>query len=768
MTGALILAAQGLAVLPIYPLRNGSCTCSKGAECVSAGKHPIWSGWTTKATSNVAVLTKEWPAASAGIGIHLGKSGFVVIDVDPRNGGTDSLAQLERCLGVCFAHISQVIVATGGGGWHFYFTAPAPGMCDGLVDLKRVLVADYPGIDLLWGDHCTVAPPSIHRLGKTYAFEKDDWDFLTNPPSELLELRALERQGIAQKRDAGSREAVPPSSVLDNVERATPETEANLERVKSALGCISAGCDYSGWRDMLFALHATGWATAEGVARRWSEQSGKFDPVSFNSVWQSAKADRPKSVTIATLFYRAAEAGWIDPAKQSGVPLETFGDLSNGQRWANQYRGSFLYCMATSSWYCWDGMRWAPEADAQALQAAKVIAEQITDASLAALRADPTDWNKRGHSEALSVHRNARRWASMLGAASTEPGMFVKSQAAFDSAPFLLGVTNGVVDLQAGELLAAHQDQLISKQAGTHFDPAAKCPRWMEFLSDVFEGNQALITFMQRVVGYCLTGSVSEEKLFFLFGHGRNGKSVFCTVIETLLGECAVTISPTILTKNGGAEGARYVSRLAGARMASANELGTADIWDDERIKSLISRDKIAARKLYGEAYDFNPTHKMIVRGNHQPGVHDAGDGMWRRLVLIPFNRQFTDAEVIPNLDEQLISDELPGILAWSMAGCLDWQRGGLRIPSCIQSTTAAYRRETDLLGLWLEECTKQDRTAETDGALLYASFGVWCGEQGVRAESRIAFGRQLKSRGIALRASNGKRLCKGLVLFEG
>jgi putative DNA primase/helicase len=379
----------------------------------------------------------------------------------------------------------------------------------------------------------------------------------------------------------------------------------------------------------------------------------------------------------------------------------------------------------------------------------------------------PSDEARKNLSQALIVHKNGKRLDEMLKLARSEPGMSVPNPSAFDGDTWYLGVPNGVIDLRDGTLLDADPAQRITKQAGAAFDPDAKCPKWLAFMDAVFEGDAELIGFMQRLTGYCLTGSVQEEKLFFFYGHGANGKSVFCTVLEAVLGEYSVTVGPAMLMKGSGTEADRHVYMLVGARLASANELGINDIWDDQRVKSLTSRDKIPARAMYGDLFEFTPTHTLLIRGNHKPGIHDAGEGMRRRLVLVPFNRQFSESERKADLDRQLINDELSGILAWGVQGCVDWRSNGLRIPEKIAKLTAQYQDDADLLGGWLEGCCRLDAGAETDVADLYWSFKLHCDDEGVKAPSKMALGRQLVDRGFQSRKSNSRSIYSGLYLLN-
>lgn len=762
---ALGYGSKGLAVLPVWSVNSdGVCRCKAGAKCDKPGKHPLFREWQTSTSSKADSIRASWPNSGAvNIAAQLGAcdTPLLVLDVDPRNGGNESLAALEVRLGERLRDASALVVATGGDGWHFYFEQGERNDSE-VAELSRWMKCNYPGIDVLAGAHYCILPPSQHASGGSYRLDKGDFDldWLTGLPGDFL--RKVKGAIVLDADD-----------VLGNAMQVDVETPEAVERVNSALGAIPADCDRDTWRNIVFAVHSTGWLCAKQIAQDWSmtylDPVRGYDEASFDAVWLSAKRGRlRRSVTLGTVFHLAKANGWLDPRQQlSSGYLETYGDISNGYRFARQYSDQFLYCQASKCWYIWDGGRWRAGAKGEALEATKRIAVDITEETLQALRSDPTEANKRAHTQALSVHRNEKRLNAMLAMAATVPGMSVLSPAAFDSNPWMLGVRNGVLDLRTGELMVASPDLFISKQAGAPFDQSARCPRWEQFLTEVFQGDDELIAFMQRMVGYCLAGSVNEEVLFYLYGHGRNGKSVFCTLLEAMLGEYAVSVGSALLTKQVNSEGARYVATLEGARLASANEVGTSNIWDDERVKSLVSRDRIATRQLYGEAYSFVPTHKLIVRGNHLPGVHDAGDGMWRRMVLVPFSRQFKDDEVVPDLDTQLAGEELPGILVWAVTGCLEWQRSGLRIPTSIRAATNAYRGDTDLLGQFIEECTTADSQSEVNVSFLYKRFERWCLMNGLKILSCIAFGRQLSERGFHMRKTNGKRLYRGLLLLD-
>jgi putative DNA primase/helicase len=270
-------------------------------------------------------------------------------------------------------------------------------------------------------------------------------------------------------------------------------------------------------------------------------------------------------------------------------------------------------------------------------------------------------------------------------------------------------------------------------------------------------GDAEVVSFIKRAAGYTLTGLVDEEKLFFAYGSGANGKSVFANVLGGVLGDYAVTVGSELLARNKHEnEAARYKVRLPGARLVLANEVGEGDTWDDQRVKQLVSRDPIPARALYGEAYDFIPSHKIWVRGNHRPGILDAGDGMWRRMVLVGFERQIREEERVSDLDRQLINAERDGILAWMVQGCLEWQQGGLRVPALIANATAGYRKDSDVLGSWIDERCRYapgERLRLTDA---YMHFQWYFKEIGMTAPARPAFVRRMGQRGHQRTRSNG------------
>jgi putative DNA primase/helicase len=540
----------------------------------------------------------------------------------------------------------------------------------------------------------------------------------------------------------------------------TPENELKL---KSALAVISANCDRDTWRNVIFSIHSTEWISAKSLARDWSLTAPNlFDEKDFNRDWNSASADKSGGITINTLFKMAIDNGWTDPVWIKKA-YEDYGDIANGSRFANKYKEKFLYCYGLNAWYWWEGYRWQPSLGGEPLQAAKVIAEEALNDAFKAYKSDSSDINTKNLTQARSVHKNVKRLEAMLIMAATENDMSIANPSEFDANSWLIACRNGVIDLQTGSLLKPDPKMLCSRLVAATFDRQAQCPMWLDFIQKIFNGNNEIIAYIQRALGYSLTGFVNEEKLFFMYGLGANGKSVFANIVNGIFGEYAVTVGIELLTKgkNDG-EANRYKARLAGARLVSTNETGSNDFLDDARVKEITSREQIAVRQLYSEAYEITPTHKTWVRGNHKPSVQDSSDGLWRRIDLIHLKRQFSESERVTNLDQVILDNERDGILAWMVQGCLDWQKSeGLNTPEIIKTETLKYRKETDFVEMWLDQsCIKSPSVKEFLSALFW-DYKNFLNRMDIKGPTQIKFSKDLESKGYEKYKSSS-------ILFKG
>ena len=463
--------------------------------------------------------------------------------------------------------------------------------------------------------------------------------------------------------------------------------------------------------------------------------------------------------------------------RESVIKLRKLDGIGNGERFVDNYGAVTRYCYELSMWLVWTGKLWSMDAKAAVEAMAKRIARLILDEMKLALERSEAEGKTSRDIEAIEKaykrhYRSAARASGVtdtLKMAQSEPGMKV-AVGQLDTDPMLLNVANGTIDLRDGSLRPHRRGDAITKIAQAAFDSDAPCVRWMEFLDRIFDGDDELIAFIQRAVGYSLTGEVIEQCLFFLHGTGQNGKSVLIQTLLSVLGEYAQK-APTELimrqerSSSGGAT--PDMARLRGVRLAVTAELDENQRMGEARVKDLTGADRVVARKLYCDPIEFDPTHKLWIYGNHKPTIRGTDDGIWRRIRLVPFTVKIPDEEKDHHLIDKL-RRERNGILAWAVRGCLEWQRNGLGLSGAVASATAAYRSESDRLALFLDECCVVEPSARVGKGELYAAYEDWCRHSGERPMSKKKLGLQLIERGFSDERDMRRRSWIGLGLLEG
>lgn len=279
----------------------------------------------------------------------------------------------------------------------------------------------------------------------------------------------------------------------------------------------------------------------------------------------------------------------------------------------------------------------------------------------------------------------------------------------FDKNPNLFNCANKTLDLENKKARDFEQTDMITKNCHIEFVPGAECPTWRKFLHDIFLGDDELIEFFQRAIGYSMTTSTKEHCMFILHGVGRNGKTVLIETIRQLFGDYAEVCPPgTLLRKTNGNEATNDVAALKGSRFVTAVENNENVTLDEALIKKLTGSDQIKARFLYHEGFKFTPTFKIFMATNHRPNIRGTDIGIWRRIRLIPFKFQITDANDDRNLQDKLKS-EMPGILLWAIEGYKKWAEFGLPAPDVVKDATLGYQTEEDDLGQFIEDYFKED-----------------------------------------------------------
>lgn len=442
-----------------------------------------------------------------------------------------------------------------------------------------------------------------------------------------------------------------------------------------------------------------------------SNYAGRAD---VDKVFDGYNANHPDAITVATVIKMAIDRGYeishaaADPAKiggfSSGLP-EAVGDVANGRVFADAHRGRFIYVPEVDAWHRFDPETgWLSALPGDVDRAAKDVANLMLDRAVAEIKADPDSKTAAKLLQRAQKVHNLQPMKAMIEMAKSESEMSCPA-ADFDSDPMQLGVPNGVIDLNSGRLLAASPAIRVSKRCAVVYDPEAGCSRFEQFLQEVLPDSDVR-AFIQRWIGYCLTGRSTEKKLLMLIGAGDNGKSVLIEIINWLLGTYATKIETEMLMRHiRSPQGASPdIVALKGMRLAFANETSEGQRLDDARVKALTGGDTLTGRVPYGKsAITFEPTHKLMIAGNHKPVITDTSGGMWGRVVLIPF-----DVVIPPGQRDRHLLDKLKqegsGILNWALAGLADYLANGLNVPLCLTAATQVYRDEQDMIGEWITD----------------------------------------------------------------
>jgi putative DNA primase/helicase len=436
-------------------------------------------------------------------------------------------------------------------------------------------------------------------------------------------------------------------------------------------------------------------------------------------------------------------------------------DSDRAERFAKQFGDDLRYVACWKSWLHWDGFRWIRDINGTVMCKAQ---EMVSILWLEAGQIKNVTERERAGKLALKAG-DAKQLKAMIELAASQPGI-AASPNWFDSDPWLLGVKNGVVDLRTGEFRPAKREDYITKQAGTDYVEGAKCPLWEEHLRLVFNRDEALIRFYQRIAGYALTGSTREQKLFFLHGNGRNGKSTTTETHYAFMGDYAQHAPATLFVIDRyGREPQTDIARLHGARFVIGSEIEEGTRLAENRVKELTGQDTLTGRFLYGTPFDFKPTHKLMMFGNHKPDVAGTDLGIWRRMVLIPFPVQIDESQIDRELLKKLLA-ELPGILNWAIDGCLVWQKDGLQVPATVEQATAEYRVEEDELREFLEEKCVIGDSHQIKRSVLHRAYLEWARERGTKVPMRPkAFAKRLRTRQGITEKKSETMFWKGVTL---
>lgn len=743
--------------LPVFPCKNRD-------------KRPLAAHWVEDATANPDAITWWWTIRwpNANIAIPCGPD-FFVVDIDGEL-GEQSLDALVEAHGLLPPTLTAL---TGGDGQHFVFS--------GAGDLGNSASKLGPGIDTRGTGGYIIAPPSTHPSGQRYEWlDPDapiaplpDWiraaltfepaapaptPARVAPPSDSTGITAYARKALdGQAADVAS----------------TGEGGRNhrLNQAAFRMGHLVAGGqidEATVEHELTNAARRCGLTEKEiGPTFTSGLSDGKLEPEypdpKFATKTRSAPSnEEPKRALSLVGDDQRKHQGQVDepppdeppsPPRRDEEPTDddpegeiNETDLGNARRLIRRHGHELRYAAHMRAWLRWDGLRWAVDEDAYVDRCTHATAQSIV-AEIVTL-SDPEKQKKRfAHaikSEAARAVENAMRMASTLS------GVRVGAHE-LDADPWALNVLNGTIDLRTGELRAHDPADLITKLAPVTYDANAHDGRWDAYLQSALRDDD-LAGWLQRAVGYTLTGDTSEELLFFVHGPARAGKSTFLEAVKAALGDYSRSAEwETFLDRDHGGGARPDIARLAGARLVTSNEVDEGRKLAEGLVKTLTGGDTITARFLYRDEFEYLPQFKLWLAANHKPKVRHGDDAIWRRIRLVPFLHppEHVDLE----LKHHLVNDPAArsAILAWAVRGCSSWQAEGLAAVDAVRNATESYRNEMDPLGEFLaDHCafgTADDYWVTAKE--LRKSYEEWATEQGLkRTLSPPAFREALEERG--------------------
>lgn len=793
---ALRLAADGIRVFPVHsyrwvvepgpdgePRRSPRCTCSRPA-CENPAKHPV--GHLVPHGHNDATTDphriSSWfkvPAPPAtfppggdalgwyppanwlawNLGVATGR-GLVVLDADAKQSRTDLpngpevLQDWETWTKGTSLPDAPRVVETGSGGLHLWLRVN-----ENLHVKSRNRV--LPALDVKADGGYVLVPPSVHVSGGSYRLIRD-----VEPPAigpELIAWLLTAKGGRYTTRRSGAGAIVAPD-------------DYDFRRIVAGDGCPAGHRDYF-INDLCFRLRRAGTPiqdAAEALRREWLRMDNPADDeftwdacvYKLNRVWDEVQPEdvtdvpawRPPTGLIGPGSTSVNGAGPDHPldvgtdqpaptasgrtvAELLSRPELTFkrSDTGNGQRFAQRMRDVVRYCVGEAKWYLWDGSRWARDDLNRTLHLTQEIVKDLYVEA-----ADLAGPDRERLEAWAQTSQSVGRREAMLRIAASEPGLAIRPDD-LDADPWLLGVRTGVIDLRTQTQRASDPADLLTRRAEVDFDPDATCPLWLRHVDFVTGGDQTLADWLRRAVGYTLTGLTSEQQLFFLWGTGANGKSTLLDVLLTMLGTYGIVGDENLLTSTSGHP--TQLADLRGARLIVCDETDREKKLAEQRIKMMTGK-QIKARYMRQDFFTYTPRFKLWISGNHKPEIRGGDDGIWRRLRLVPFTSKLSPDQKILGYDE-VLRDELAGILNWALSGLADWVKlGQLGGTSAVDAATGEYRSEEDHVGRWLDESCVVEADAIEDSGRLFESWRWWALARGYEVGNATRLGRDLTARG--------------------
>ena len=454
---------------------------------------------------------------------------------------------------------------------------------------------------------------------------------------------------------------------------------------------------------------------------------------------------------------RLARELQAEPEAGAAVARFALTDSGNGEFFATHHGADLRFDHRRGRWLLWRGHRWQPDADGEVRRLAKAAMRQRLEEAVAL---GDSDGRVKAVRWAIASEARARIEALLYLAQAERP--IADAGDAWDADPWLLGCPNGVVDLRTGTLRPGHRDDGITMTTAAGFDPDATCPRFEQFIIEIFSGDLELAAFAQRAVGYSLSGRTDEQVVLLCHGAGSNGKSTLLSTLASVFGDYAFNMPFATIELQQRGTIPNDLAALAGRRFVSASETNDGTRLNESRLKALTGGDPITARFLHQEFFTFTPVATFWLAVNHKPIVRDDSPGFWRRVRLVPFTEQFpVDPTLAPTLRA-----EAAGVLAWAVRGCLAWQRDGLAAPAVVLEGTRIYQDDSDPLAGFLAEAIELAPGVEVTAGDAFQHYSRWADRQGLgKPPERLTatgLGRKLGER-FPTRTVHGRKHYVGL-----
>ena len=428
----------------------------------------------------------------------------------------------------------------------------------------------------------------------------------------------------------------------------------------------------------------------------------------------------------------------------------SFDDTGNALRMVDLFGDRIRYHYADKRWLIYDKVKWCYDN-------AGLIWKMI-DKTMASISLEEKHYADMGLENEFRKHLKKCRSNNAKRALEKEIQHHVGiTPGVLDRHKLLLNTPGGVVDLKAFTITPNDPGNYITKATAVSYKPGAKCPLWLKFLDDIFAGDRELIRYVQKAVGYSLSGLTDEQCAFILYGNGRNGKSTWIDIIRYICGDYATNIQPeTLMTRTQSSTANSDIARLKGARFVTSVEPNEGVRLNEGLLKQLTGDDVVTARKLYGDEFEFKPEFKLWMATNHRPIIRGTDTGIWRRIHLIPFTVQIPEEQVDKKLKDKLLC-EAEGILCWCVEGMRLYHEEGLKKPASVCRATEEYRKDMDTISKFLDECTVSAPMRCVKAKDLYTVYTKWCDLYGEFKLTNTQFGREITKRHQKRHTMNGK-----------